>query len=194
MHLIPEDRRGRAEDRRPGDHLLSFREGPGRWLDASSAQDVQALLDACRDDLRLAVGGEPEEGEARALLLELPEGISPERRLLLGVYGAAGTLIAALDAYRDFPEPRAWFLAMVLVHPAARGRGLATGLVARLERFARAEGVAEFHCIAPGRNPATRQFLLRSGFVPAKDVDLDVDSRTLRGLHLVRALAPVAAA
>jgi GNAT superfamily N-acetyltransferase len=194
VQFIPPERRGRAEDRRPGEHLLSFREGTGRWLDASSERVLQELLEACREDLRLAVGGEPDAEEARALLLERPAGLAPDQRLVLGLYDEAGRLIAALDAYRDFPDPGTWFLALILVHPTMRGRSIATGLLARLERFAAGEGALEIHSVAPGHNPAIRQFMRRCGFVPAREVDLSVESRTVRGLLLVRALSPAVTA
>jgi GNAT superfamily N-acetyltransferase len=187
-------RAGTIDDREPGDRPLRFREGSGRRLDASSEPELQRLIEACRDDLRLATGSRPEANEARVLLRVRPGGVCDDQRLALGIYDQRGNLNAALDAYRDFPRERAWYLALLLVHPDLRGRGLATGLLSRLERIAAAHGGDGIHVIAPARNPAVLQLLRRSGFDPEREVTLPLDGRGLRGFHLVRRLGTAATA
>jgi GNAT superfamily N-acetyltransferase len=181
-------RAGKIEDRQADDRPLRFREGSGRWLDASSEPELQRLIDACRDDLRLATGSRPEPNEAQVMLHHRPAGVTDDQRLALGIYDEHGNLSAALDAYRDFPRPGAWYLALILVHPDLRGRGVATGLLARLERIAAAHGGEGIHVIAPARNPAVLQLLRRSGFDPQREVTLPLSGRALRGFHLVRRL------
>jgi GNAT superfamily N-acetyltransferase len=186
-------RRGDAADRRPGDRPLAFREGEGRWLDASSAGDLQRLIDACADDLRLATGGDPAAADAWELLKQ-PPGVEEDQRIALGVFEPDGRLAAAVDVYRDFPQQGSWYLALALVRPDLRGRGLATGILSRLERVAREHGGEGIHVIAPARNPAVLQLFRRAGYVARRDVSLPFEGRSLRGIHLVRELAASAQA
>lgn len=188
MTLISPHRPGSPSDRAPHERPLQFREGRGAWLGPEAEGDLQRLLEACRDDLRLATGGEPDVGEAREMLRLRPAGVADEQRLALGVYGEAGALLAALDVYRDYPRRGSWLLAVLLVHPDARGRGLATGMLARLERLAALAGGESIHVIAPGRNPATLQLFRRAGYASRREVALPLGGRTLRGYHLVREL------
>ena len=186
-------RRGNAADRRPGDRPLAVREGEGRWLDASTVGDLQRLIDACADDLRLATGGDPDAADARELLKQ-PPGVDEDQRFALGVFEPDGRLAAAIDLYRDFPRPGAWYIALALVRPDLRGRGLATGILARVERLARQHGGEGIHVIAPGRNPAVLQLFRRAGYEARRDVALPFPGRSLRGIHLVRELSPIAQA
>jgi GNAT superfamily N-acetyltransferase len=181
-------RQGGPEDRERADRPLRFREGSARWLGAESQPDLQALLERCREDLRLATGGDPDANDAREILTQRPPGAAEHQRLTLGVYDAAGALVAALDAYRDFPQPASWYVAVVLVRPDLRGRGLATGLLARLERLAFAEGGTAIHVIAPARHPAVLQLFGRAGYHRVREVALPLGGHALRGYHLAREL------
>jgi GNAT superfamily N-acetyltransferase len=181
-------RAGSASDRRQGADPLAFREGAGRWLDAGSARDLQELIDACHDDLRLATGDEPGADDARAMLGSCPADVTPAQRLTLGVYDGDGALAAAVDAYRDFPHAVAWTLAVLLVRPDLRGRGLATGVLSRLERVATDHGGTAVHVVAPARNRAMLQLLRRAGYEQRRELALPVRGRSLRGYHLVREL------
>jgi GNAT superfamily N-acetyltransferase len=177
-------RRGTAGDRRAAADPLLFREGQGRGLDEASDDAVQRLVDACREDLRLATGSEPDEAVLRRPLA----GAALAARLALGVFDRAGDLVAAVDVYRDLPRAGSWLVGYVLVRPDVRGRGLATGLLARVQRLATAAGAARLDAVVPARNPAILQCLRRAGFAPDREVEIPVGDRTVRGFHLVREL------
>lgn len=183
-------RSGTAADRRPVAGLLDFREGVGRPLDASCEAELQRLLELSREDLRLATGSDPQPGDARALLEERPPGVAPEQRLAVGVFDREERLAAVLDLYQGVPAPGDWFVALAIVRPDLRGRGLGIALVSRAERLARRAGARALHVIAPPRNPAILQLLRRAGFSVAREVTLPLRERAVRGVQLVRALAP----
>jgi GNAT superfamily N-acetyltransferase len=184
-------RNGDASTRVPGDRPLEFREGRGSWLDERAEPALQRLLESCRDDLRLATGADPADGDARAALRLQPSG-RRGRRVGIGLVTEDAGLAAALVAHGDFPRPGCWHVGLVLVHPALRGRGIATGLLSRLERIAARGGADVLHAIVPTRVPAAMHLFRRAGFDPRDEVVLPVAERSLRASVVVRAL-PVAA-
>lgn len=181
-------RSGTAGDRRPLPDPLLFREGLARSLDEASDVVVQKLVDACRDDLRIVAGGTPDADDALDLLRRPLPGAAIERRLALGVFDRAGDLVAAVDVYRDLPQAGSWLLGYLIVRPDLRNRGLATGLLARVERLAARAGCARLEAVAPARSPATLQCLRRAGFTPQREVELSSSGRPIRGVHLTRDL------
>jgi GNAT superfamily N-acetyltransferase len=185
---LPPPRSGTPADRRPRPDPLAFREGLARGLHEASDRAVRRLVAACREDLRLAMGGDRAARDALAFVRRPLAGAARARRLALGVFDPAGELVATIDAYRDVPAPGRWLLGFLLVRPDLRGRGLATGLVARVERLAAARGCARLEAVTPARNPAMLQFLRRAGFALRAEVVLSIAGRAVRGLHLARDL------
>jgi GNAT superfamily N-acetyltransferase len=187
----PLARGGTAGDRSAVADPFRFREGRGRGLDEASDEAVQRLVTACRDDLLLASGGERDEAIA-TLLRPLP-GAALERRLALGVFDRAEELRAAVDGSRGLPQEGSWLVGFILVRPDLRGRGLATGLLARVERLARAADASRLEVVAPAWNRALLQCLRRAGFSPQREVDLASGGATVRAFHLARELTAVEA-
>ena len=97
--------------------------------------------------------------------------------LLLHYTGMAGAQ-AAIDLLRDFPNPHAWYLGMLLVAPEARSRGLGAAIVAALRRWVVAQGGWTIRLIVQEQNPAALRFWSRQGFVEVGAAVQELEDRT----------------
>ncbi len=133
-------------------------DGPARaWL--------QDLLERCADYMTLEDGAPPGPQAAADLLDALPPGRAHEHKHVLGLARAAGPpLVAVIDAVRGFPEPGDWFVGLVLIDPAERGRGLGAAIMADLEGWFRRQGAACAYLAVLERNPDAQRFWFRQGY------------------------------
>jgi GNAT superfamily N-acetyltransferase len=133
--------------------------------DGPARDALQDLLERCSDYMTLEDGA-PARPEAAADLLDaLPPGRAQEHKHVLGLTRAAGApLVAVIDAVRGFPEPRDWFVGLVLVAPAERRRGLGASIMADLEDWFRRQGAACAYLAVLERNPDAQRFWIRQGY------------------------------
>jgi GNAT superfamily N-acetyltransferase len=159
--------RDRARSRRAAEALLDVPAAWGGWgafLDEAARADVRRFLQRCREDLALhGAGRNPDKG-VKDLLRSLPRQGLDERRLLAGLFGADGELLAMIDAVRGALDESAWVLSGLLVRPDVRGRGIAAALLEALEEWVGAQGGRVIHFPVQRRNRQALQFARRSGF------------------------------
>lgn len=143
--------------------LVATRIAPG---DEPGRAALQDLLERCADYMTLEDGVPPRPSAAAELIAALPPGRSQQHKHVLGLARAAGEpFIAVIDAVRGFPDEGDWFVGLVLVDPAERGRGRGAAIMADLEDwFRRERGVASYLAVLE-RNPAAQRFWLRQGYV-----------------------------
>ena len=182
-----------ARLRRAAQGLLDVPAAYGGWgafLDQTDRAEVYRLLQRCREDLALhgAGDGHPEVAFDR-LLRSLPRHGLGERRLLAGLFGADGELLAVIDAVRGAPAESTWILAGLLVRPDVRGRGIAAALLEALEGWVRAQGARVIHFPVQRRNRQALQFARRSGFTPRAEASGQAFGGGNSCEHLVRVVA-----
>lgn len=121
-----------------------------------------AVFEECEDWFVAATGLPSAPGDVQSLFYALPQGASPDGKVLL-VVEWAGAVAGVVDAVRDHPEPGAVAVGMFLLAPGARRRGLGRAVAAELLR--RAGDVTRVTATVPvGWEPGER-FLERTGFV-----------------------------
>jgi GNAT superfamily N-acetyltransferase len=165
--------------------------GRGEWLLLEDAPRLARLLEACRHEVKLTLGGLPRPGDATRMLLEGPPGspgAPPANRFIAGLSNADGDLTALLDVVRDYPSRGIWCIAALIVRPDLRGCGIAAELVERLERWAHAEGGRALHFPLSRLDTGSIHFARRCGFVDHGDV---VFREAARGLRLAIMARPV---
>lgn len=133
-------------------------------ISGSAVAELQELLERCADFEVMVAGSPPDANAAADLLIEVPPEHSLRDKLVIGVWTDDG-LTAAIDLLRDFPDPHAWYLGLLLVAPEARGRGLGEAIVAALRSWIRAQGGWTIRLIVQEQNPAAHRFWIRQGFV-----------------------------
>jgi GNAT superfamily N-acetyltransferase len=167
---IQEEASARLERTRGAEALLEVPAAYGGWgafLGERAHCEVRRFLLHCREDLALHGAGSDPEEEVADLLRSLPREGLGERRILVGLFGADGELLALLDAARAGHDEGGWRLAGVLVRPDVRGRGIGAGLVEALEEWVRGLGGRAIHLAVQRRNRQALHFARRSGFSPS---------------------------
>jgi len=162
-----------------GETLFEVGEYRVRRLSAEDAPLLRQLGERCRDHLELHYGSPPDpEQLVRDLLSDLPPGKSLGDKVGMGVCDGAGRLVGGIDVIRDYPEPREWYLGLMVLDPAHRARGLGTRLFTALTAWLRRHEVASLRLAVSEHNEAGRRFWLRLGFQPVKQVLAEFGNKT----------------
>lgn len=154
-----------------GDTLFEVDAFRVRRVSRAEAPLLRELGERCLEHIELHYGTPPDpEQVIRELLSELPPGKELADKFGLGVFDGAGRLVGGIDVVRDYPEPREWYLGLMLLDPEHRERGLGTKLLAELVRWLRGQGAAYLRLAVSEHNEAGRRFWERGGFEPVKQV------------------------
>ncbi len=131
----------------------------GHLVRVADAAAIQALL-ALDPDYWLEVEGTPlRDDEGVHLLAERPPGVPAERK-----YAVIVDDVALLDFSEGYPDAHTWFLGLIFLAPAVRGRGLGSALIRALADHVRAHGGRALRLAVAGDNPNARRLYDRLGF------------------------------
>ncbi|MGW5369215.1 N-acetyltransferase family protein [Streptomyces sp. NPDC004009] len=139
----------------PGERVVVREPGPPDEV------PLLTLFEECEDWFVAATGLPSGPGDVQGLFYALPEGASPEDKVLL-VLERDGVVAGLVDAVRDHPEPGAVAVGLFLLAPWARGRGLGRALAESL--LARAGAVSLVTATVPVGWRCGEGFLERLGF------------------------------
>src|SRR5262249_45622080 len=126
---------------------------------------VQALFERSADAVEQMHHRPPRSDDARSLFEALAPGCAPEDKHIFGFFDGAD-LIGVLDVVRGYPEPRTWFVGLLLLDAAWRGRGLGERIMAALEGRVLAAGGARLELLVQDTNPGGLRFWTGLGFAP----------------------------
>lgn len=138
-----------------------------RELTEAELDAVQALLDRSHDYYVLATGAGPKATAARDVWNALPPGTPRSAKLTLGVHDPG--LVGLVDVVRGWPRPDAWLIGLLVLEPAARGRGLGAHIVGAIDARASDAGAKTLRVAVVHANTPALAFWRRLGFaeVPA---------------------------
>jgi GNAT superfamily N-acetyltransferase len=134
-------------------------------LEASDEAALQDLHERCSDYYEVVEGGATRPSAAREDLAELPPGKAAEDRFYFGIHDPDKQLVGALVMARDYPSPAEWWLALLLLDPRVRGRGLGARLLGAAKRWVRSEGGQAISLTVLERNARAERFWRANGFV-----------------------------
>ena len=146
-------------------------------ISGSAVAELQELLERCADFEVMVTGSPPDAHAAADLLVEVPPDHALRDKLVIGVWTDQG-LTAAIDLLRDFPDPHAWYLGLLVVAPEARAQGLGAAIVAALRDWIVAQGGWTIRLIVQEQNPAAHRFWIRQGFVEVGTSVQELEDRT----------------
>lgn len=135
---------------------------------------VLAFLHEAADYIALERGAPPDDSLVEEFFTDAPPGSNPAESLRLGLFDQ-GHLVAIAEMGWNHPGPTDAYLGLLIVSPAARGRGLGQHVLRHLEDQARARGKTALYLAVLDANPRGRAFWEREGFrvtLPDRQVTL----------------------
>ncbi|WP_163506989.1 GNAT family N-acetyltransferase [Fodinicola acaciae] len=136
-------------------------------VDSGQVRAVQDVIAASEDFAMLVDGFPPPPDEAEQLLAKIPPGSHPEDKAVMLVrLGSAN--IGVLDVVRDWPQRRTWMIGLLVLVPAARGRGVGGRVVATVDRWAIESGAKKLRVAVAPANVRGLRFWRRQGFSPVE--------------------------
>ncbi len=142
-----------------------------RRLSEEDAPLIRELGERCLEHIELHYGAPPDPGQLiRDVLTDLPPGKTLGDKFGMGVFDGAERLVGAIDVIRDYPEPREWYLGLLVLDPGQRNQGLGTKLMDALTRWLLQRDAAWLRLTVSEHNPAGQRFWKREGFQPVKQV------------------------
>ncbi|MGZ3457593.1 MAG: N-acetyltransferase family protein [Archangium sp.] len=149
-----------------------------RRVSERDAPILRELGERCLEHLELHYGSPPDpEQMIRELLSDLPPGKALGDKFGMGVFDGAGRLVGGIDVIRDYPEPREWYLGLLVLDPKHRGHGLGAKLMAALTRWLLEQDAAYLRLAVSEHNEAGQRFWTRMGFQPVKQVIAEFGNR-----------------
>lgn len=138
---------------------------PLRW-----PADHERVLHLClraRDYIELETGAGPDMAYVQETMTDAPNGVPPDQVWCWGAQ-EGDTLAGIATCLKGFYGPDDWYLGLLLLDPAARGRGLGAQMLAHVTDQARADRVACLRIAVLDANPRGRAFWARHGFTHEK--------------------------
>lgn len=135
---------------------------------AADTQAVTALMQAARDYIELETRRPPDAEYVANFFTERPEGFAQDALVQFGA-GQAHDMDGAITLLRGYNTTDSWWLALIILHPRARGTGLADRMLRDLAARARDQGARWIKLAVLAQNARARAFYDRAGFAHERD-------------------------
>lgn len=163
-------------------------DAPFRRLGEADIPTLQALLERCEEFYVLAEGCPALPDEAARELAVVPPGRSADDLFVLGIDGDE-RLRGVLSILRNYPKDGEWWIALLLLDPAHRSRGLGGAAVDAVRAWIAAQGATTLYLSVLEQNPGAIRFWRRLGFEDVNWSDWTANSgRVSRVLIMKRAV------
>lgn len=136
-------------------------------------EDRPRVAELCRrttDFFELVEGHPASEASAAEVLEVAPPGVLATNKFVLGLR-REGVLVGLVDLVDGYPAPGTWYVGLLLLDPAERGRGLGTLIWSELEAHIRHNGGHTVGLIVQNQNPGARRFWEARGFMVDGEVE-----------------------
>lgn len=132
-------------------------------LGPAAAPAVQRLFERCTDFFQLVSGAPPGPGDGADELNSIAPGKTIDDTVNFGVYDG-DRLVAFAGLARDFPKPSEWWLGLLVIDPAERGRGLGARIHQELVDWVAAQSGTMLWIAVQTQNVDGERFWRRIGF------------------------------
>jgi GNAT superfamily N-acetyltransferase len=154
------------------------------------AGPIQAMFESDPVYFELTQGAPPSPTEVQNLVTALPpDGDRGYEDKFLYVLMDGDDLVGVVDLIRDYPTPSTWYLGLIFLVPALRGKGLGRAVLRGFYDWIAAQGGTALRLGVVEGNQRARWLYASEGFVfqAAREPDLTV-KRVRRVLVLERPL------
>ncbi len=155
------------------DALFEIDDFYARELHYDDKADLQVFCECHADHIELAAGSRPDSSEAQRLLTALPEGKSPEDKLLIGIFARSGGLVGIIDMIRDYPVLWEWLVRLFVIDPDYLDQGLDKRVYSALEKWAARAGSHHMQTSVFEDNEWNYRFWTHLGFEPVDSQFID---------------------
>jgi GNAT superfamily N-acetyltransferase len=133
-------------------------------LSNDEAPMLQRLLERCADYYELVEGRPTPPDAAVSELTEGPPDRVPHDLFCLGIQDGPGELAGVIGTLRHHRRPNQWYLGLMLLDPALRGRGLGRTMYAAFEGWIRGQGADSLLLAVVEANTRAERFWQAMGF------------------------------
>jgi GNAT superfamily N-acetyltransferase len=133
-------------------------------LSTEEAPMLQRLLERCADYYELVEGRSTSPDAAVSELTEGPPARVPQDLFCLGIRGEAEELAGVIGTLRHHRRANQWYLGLMLLDPALRGRGLGQRMYAAFEGWISGQGADSLLLAVVEANTRAARFWQAMGF------------------------------
>ena len=124
---------------------------------------IQNFLIECEDYQYMECGRAVQPGDAHTYLFDLPPGKSLDDKFTFAIEEKS-RIVAILDLMRGYKDKNSWWIGLLLISPAMRGKGLGRRIVDYLVKNLSAIGVHQIQLAVLEENSAGYVFWQKMGF------------------------------
>ena len=133
-------------------------------LTAADAPALQPLFERCAEFWELIEGAKPAPRKALEELTSIAPGRTIDDTFTFGVR-EDDQLIAFVQLARGYPKESEWWIGLLLLDPANRGRGLGAEIHREIAAWVEAQGATALGLMVQIQNEAAYGFWRRMGYV-----------------------------
>ncbi|MGO4914119.1 GNAT family N-acetyltransferase [Pseudogemmobacter sp. W21_MBD1_M6] len=137
---------------------------------ACDADRVLSLALRASDYIQLETGALPDAEWVKAEFASTPPALGPKGLLHLGISRPNGHLGGIVFVARGYETAQEWYLGLVMLDPADRGKGLGRNALDAIVQMATDAGATSLKVAALKDNPKGRKFWEREGFSLVRQV------------------------
>ena len=134
----------------------------------ADSQRVLHLCQRARDYILLETGAEPDMDYVRETMTDAPPSVPPDQIWCWGHARPDGSIDAIATCLKGYYEAEDWYLGLLLLDPAARGKGLGEHMAQHVIDQATRGDAACLRIAVLDANPRARMFWERLGFAYEK--------------------------
>jgi GNAT superfamily N-acetyltransferase len=132
-------------------------------LTTTDEDRIYNFLVECNDYQQMECGRPVQPSDAHACLFDLPPGKTIDDKFTFSVE-SGGRIIALLDILRDYKGKNNWWIGLVLISPAMRGKGIGRQILDYLVDNLKRNGVKEIQLAVLEENKSGHLFWQKMGF------------------------------
>jgi len=167
---------------------------PGYRIEALAQADAgraQPLFEACADYTIMESGELPTPDAAERAFRATPPGRTTADKFIFGLSSQDDrSIVALIVADRGWPDDASWWIALMLVHPAQRGAGLAATFAETVLGWIERRQAARIELAVFEENRRAGRFWLARGFSHVRSTEPRPVGRKTHVLHVMRRDAP----
>ncbi|HEY5816930.1 MAG TPA: GNAT family N-acetyltransferase [Mesorhizobium sp.] len=115
-----------------------------------------------------------------------PPGRTAADKFVFGLIDCQQSIVGLIECDRGWPEPGCWWIGLMLIHPIARGSGVAPAFLAGFAEWVAAQGAGRIELAVLDENERGQRFWRRQGFKHLRSTEPRTIGTKQHILHVLR--------